>query len=548
MSNDLWTGLTESAASHATSLHCWVGDRYEAAPWSAVVSDAESMTAGLRGAGVRPGARVATILTNGPYAVRGLLAAWLAGAAVASLPVPARGMDAAEYRDQLLAIQRNLRPELFLVEARLLDLVPEEVRRVVPVRTWESFAGSGRVGATPPGDDEVAFIQYSSGSTSTPKGCMLTPRAIAQQVGMLSRLIEPDPARDVTVTWLPLSHDMGVFGSLLTSWWSGVEMYLSTPERFMFSPGTWFSDMATVGGTMTVGTNTALYLAARAASRSAAMAKGLRVRVCIVGAERVEVETLRYVTDTLGRFGFRDNAFMPAYGLAEATLAVTATRAGEAPRSLSVDAVALADGDIVDVEPDDPVATGIVGAGTPCEGVELTGVADGLLAEIGVRSPSLALGYHGDERQTRDRFRDGVLLTSDLGFLRDGHLYPVGRADDVISVAGRKVYAREIENAIEGIDGVRRGCSTLISRKDGARTRLTLIIEPRNSRVDYRALAESAGAVAMAKGAVALDECVFLGRNDLPKTPTGKIQRHRCRHLLESGGFDPLATVELGAP
>src|SRR6266511_1475170 len=339
MSNDLWAGLTESA-SHRTSLHCWVGDRYEGAPWSAVVTDAESMTAGLRGAGLRPGARVATILTNGPFAVRGLLAVWLAGATVASLPVPARGMDAKEYSDQLVAIHRNLQPELFLVEARLLDLVPEEVRRVVPVRSWESFAGTGRVGATPPGDDEVAFIQYSSGSTSTPKGCMLTPRAIARQVSMLSRLIEPDPARDITVTWLPLSHDMGVFGSLLTSWWSGVQMYLSTPERFMFSPGTWFSDLATLAGTMTM---------------------GMRVRVCIVGAERVEVETLRYVTDTLGPFGFRHNDFMPAYGLAEATLAVTATRVSEEPRSLAVDAVALADGDVVDIEPDDPVATRIVG-------------------------------------------------------------------------------------------------------------------------------------------------------------------------------------------
>jgi fatty-acyl-CoA synthase len=87
----------------------------------------------------------------------------------------------------------------------------------------------------------------------------------------------------------------------------------------------------------------------------------------------------------------------------------------------------------------------------------------------------------------------------------------------------------------------------LISRQDGARARLTLVVEPRNTGIDFRAVAESAAAVAMAKGAVALDECVFIGRNDLPKTPTGKIKRHRCRHLLETGGFTPLATVELGA-
>jgi fatty-acyl-CoA synthase len=212
-----------------------------------------------------------------------------------------------------------------------------------------------------------------------------------------------------------------------------------------------------------------------------------------------------------------------------------------------VDAVALADGEVVDVDPRDPAATRIVGAGGPCEGIEVSGMDGGRLGEIGVRSPSLALGYYADEELTRQRFRDGELLTGDLGFMRDGHLYPVGRGDDVISVAGRKVYAREIETAIEGIDGVRRGCSTLISRQDGARARLTLILEPRNAGVNYRDLAEMAASVAMAKGAVALDECVFIARNDLPKTPTGKIQRHRCRHLLETGGFDALATIELGA-
>jgi fatty-acyl-CoA synthase len=547
MSSDLWTGLIDGAQSHGRSLHCWVGDRYEAAPWSGVVADAESMTTGLRGAGVRPGARVATILTNGPFAVRGLFATWLAGGTVASLPVPARGMDAAEYSSQLVKICQNLHPEIFLVEARLLDMIPQEVRQIVPVKSWESMAGTGRVEASPPGPDEVAFIQYSSGSTSAPKGCMLTPRGIGQHVSMLSGLIEAEGGRDVTVTWLPLSHDMGVFGSLLTSWWSGVEMYLSTPERFMFSPGTWFSDLATLGGTMTVGTNTALYLAARAGRRSPAMANGMKVRVCIVGAERVEAQTLEYVTQALGPFGFRQEAFMPAYGLAEATLAVTATRVSQAPRSLAVDAVALADGEVVDVDPDDPAATRIVGAGGPCEGVEVSGMDGGRLGEIVVRSPSLALGYYGDEVLTRQRFHDGELLTGDLGFMRDGHLYPVGRGDDVISVAGRKVYAREIETAIEGLDGVRRGCSTLISRQDGIRQRLTLILEPRNSSVNYRDLAEMAASVAMAKGAVALDECVFIARNDLPKTPTGKIQRHRCRHLLETGGFDPLATIELGA-
>jgi fatty-acyl-CoA synthase len=543
---NLWDRLAHDAGSYRSSLHSWVGDRYESSTWSEVVRNAESMTAGLRRAGVRPGTRVATVLTNNPYAVRGLLGTWLAGGAVASLPVPARGMNPNEYANQLIAICDSLEPAVFLIEERMLGLISEDIRQRVPVRSWESFAGSGRVDPAPPGDDELVFIQYSSGSTSTPKGCMLSPRAIASQLEIVSTMLKARPGRDVCVTWLPLSHDMGLFGCLLTCWWNNFTDYMSTPERFMFSPGTWFSDMARFGGTVTAGSNTGLYLAARSAAKSGSIEPtGLaQTRVVIIGSERVEWETLRHAVDSLGPYGFREEALMPAYGLAEATLAVTATGVLQLPQRIAVDTLALADGELREVSPDDPGATSMVSAGPPCGGVELPGAGPDSLTEISVRSPALAMGYWGDEQRTQAHFHDGTLLTSDLGFVRDGHLYPVGRVDDVISIAGRKVYAREIENAVEAIAGFRRGCSTLVCR-NGASFRLTLFAEVQPRLVDYRALAEQAADVAMAKAAVALDECVFLGRNTLPKTPSGKIQRHRCRQLFDAGRFEPLATVQL---
>jgi fatty-acyl-CoA synthase len=340
---------------------------------------------------------------------------------------------------------------------------------------------------------------------------------------------------------------MGLFGCLLTCWWNDFEDYLSTPERFMFSPGTWFSDMAQVGGTVTAGSNTGLHLAARSAARSSKLQPSSlkQVRVCIVGSERVEGETLRYAADSLGPYGFRAEAVMPAYGLAEATLAVTATPVDEQPRALSVDAVALADGELRELPIGDPSASLMVSAGPPCKGVELSDGMDDRLGEIAVRSPSLAMGYLGDEERTAAHFADGALRTSDLGFIRDGYLYPVGRVDDVISIAGRKVYAREIENAVDSLPGVRRGCSTVIGQSAGARFRLILFVEVQRRDQDYRTLAERAASLAMDKAAIALDECVFLGRNSLPKTPSGKIQRHRCLQYLDTGRFEPLATVQL---
>jgi fatty-acyl-CoA synthase len=210
MSSDrLWDMIVSQAGSSRSSLHCWVGDHFDTTPWPDVVRDAEMMTNGLRRHGIRPGTRVATVLTNTPHTVRGILGVWLAGGAVASLPVPARGMDGDEYGRQLMTICEQIQPEVFLVEQAMLGVLPEQLRARVDVQSWESLAGTGRVDPTPPGDDELAFIQYSSGSTSTPKGCMLTPRAIAAQLEIVQTMTDSRPERDVCVSWLPLSPTWG---------------------------------------------------------------------------------------------------------------------------------------------------------------------------------------------------------------------------------------------------------------------------------------------------------------------------------------------------
>jgi len=542
---NLWDGITVGA--RRTELHCWDGDGYQAHPWNEMVREAEQMTAGLRGAGVEPGSRVAAVLTNGPQVVRGILAVWLAGGVVASLPVPARGMGLEEYGEQLRSIHEQLEPALFLIEERMLKLLPEDLALALGVRSWESFADSGKVELSPPGDDELAFIQFSSGSTSAPKGCMLTPKAILSQVMLNWEMIagRSFSEDDVGVTWLPLSHDMGLFGQLLSAWVIDRGLYMSTPERFMLAPRTWFDDMAEVGAVLTAGTNTALHLAARS-YRSGGPPRELKTKVCIIGGERVEWETLRLVNELLGPHGFPEEALMPAYGLAEATLAVTATPFAEAPRSLALDAIALAEGVLEEVPSDSDGATRIVSSGVPCLGVELPGVPSDRLGEIQVKSRSLSIGYYSEPARTEERFQDGILRTGDLGFVADGYLYPVGRMDDVISIGGRKVYAREIETAVDALDGVRRGCSTVVEQAGTGAGRLTLCVELKSADVNFDAIADEAATLAMTKAGVPLNDCMFLPRGSLPKTPSGKIQRHRCRQMLDAGRFQPVATVSVG--
>jgi acyl-CoA synthetase (AMP-forming)/AMP-acid ligase II len=207
--------------------------------------------------------------------------------------------------------------------------------------------------------------------------------------------------------------------------------------------------------------------------------------------------------------------------------------------------LAFADGDVLKVDHSHDAATRIVSGGKPITNVELPGMEDGKLTEIRVRSACLAKGYFGDEERTCKRFRDGEFLTGDLGFARDGYLYPVGRTDDVISVGGRKVYAREIEAAVDALDGVRKGCSTIVQLNDNGSQRLALLIELKDGARNHSAVAGDAALLAMTKAAVALDECLFLEKGSLPKTPTGKIQRYRCKQLLDLDRLRPLKTIDL---
>lgn len=538
----LWEALVESDSG--SMLHAWNGHEFEHHSWADVVALAHEMAVGLRRAGVGPGTRVAAILTNDRFVVAGVLGVWMAGGAVVSLPIPARGMDGQEYGRQLTLLCDHAQAPLLLVDEILEAAVSEPLGGTVEVRTWRSLPVSGRLDPCPPEMDEVAFIQYSSGSTSAPKGCMLSPRAIGEQLEIIASMSEAVPGEEVVATWLPLSHDMGLFGTLLYSWAWGFELVMSTPRRFMTSPRTWFRDCADFGATLTVATNTALDHAVRFQGR-ARLDRALRLKVCVIGAERVRWSTLMAAVDTFGPYGLEPRTFMPAYGLAEATLAVSAIGVAEEPKTAVVDAVALAHGEVRPLEPTDPRATRVVSVGPPCKGVEVRTIGSDPVSEIFIRSPSLASGYFGDPERSTARFVDGGFRTGDLGFIEAGELYAVGRFDDMICVGGRNVYAHEIEAEICKLPNVRDGCCTIVDLSEGRDERLVVLLEMNKRRLDFEASARSIASIATSKAGVDLGECMFLPKGTLPKTPSGKVQRFRCRQILRVGGFDSVAHVRL---
>lgn len=541
----LWTALL--ADGKRGTLHHWQETSFARSGWDEIVADAHAAAAGLRAAGVTPGSRVATVLTNSAATVTGILGIWLAGGIVASFPLPARGQTRHEYAQQLGTLIARLDPAVLVLEERLRPYVPAEVAAYLPVLEWSGLKGSGRIDPAPPGADDIAFVQYSSGSTSAPKGCALTPRAIEAQLHILREMSGGRPGAETMASWLPLSHDMGVFGSLLYSWAFDYDMVLSTPERFALAPRSWFRDMSEFGATMTGGTSTALHLATRAQGRQV-LPRKLELRVCVVGAERVDWDTVAAATEVFRPSGLSPAAFMPAYGMAEATLAVSATPADAVASMSAFDPAYLAEGVVVPVAMEAPGAARLVSNGPPLAGVEVTGVRPGEVGELLVSSPSLATGYYGDAERTAERFRDGRLHTGDLGFVHDGEVFLVGRADDVISVGGRTVYTGEIESAIESLGPIRKGSSALVDVPRDGLSRLVLLLEPARKNDDFALIADRAAAIAREKAGIALSECVFVERGFMPRTPSGKIQRFRCRTLLGGDGDElkTIARVRLG--
>jgi len=541
MGNLIWDAW-ETPRDDRPRVFTWDGDGYAAYTWDEWRGGAERMAAGLQQLGVTPGTRVAAVLTNTYDVGTTVIGTWLAGGVLVSLPTPRRGQQPLDYLAQLQRIFAAAQAHVLLIEQRFLDLLGG-VSLGMPVASFEALASDEPVTPAPADEDEVAFVQYSSGSTRDPTGCMLTMRAISEQLRMIAERVAADEDT-VGLSWLPFSHDMGLFAGLLLAWATGMRGITGPPERFLRQPGTWFDDCADFGVNLTMGPSFALALATRRARRRPPQRR-IPLRALVLGGERIEWETLREADEVLGPHGVGLGAMLPAYGLAEAALAVTMKRRdGTPPTTRTVDMDALYAGELA--PPGADGALTLVSCGPPVDGARVRIDGDGPVGRICVRSPSLTVGYLEDEALTHSAIVDGELVTNDLGFLHDGELHVIGRTDDVITVGGRNVHARDAELSVERCDGVRPGCAALLELPDASRARLLLAIEPRGELpADGVPLARAAAAAAYDAVGLRVEECVFLAPGSMPKTPSGKIQRFRCRSLLQEEADAIVTRVEL---
>ncbi|HYH79591.1 MAG TPA: beta-ketoacyl synthase N-terminal-like domain-containing protein, partial [Longimicrobium sp.] len=402
----------------------------------------------------------------------------------------------------------------------------------------------------------LAFLQYTSGSTATPKGVMVSHGNLLHNLRLLQEgWRQGDDA--VVVSWLPLFHDMGLIGNVLEAVHLGAPCVLMSPAAFLQRPFRWLQAVSRYGATLSGGPNFAFDLAVRRTTPEERAELDLsRWSAAFNGAEPVRRDTMERFHEAFAPCGLRAEALQPGYGLAEATLVVSAGRTlGAPPLYTSFQAAALEENRLV--EDDGPGARDLVGCGRVVGG-QTVAIVDpdtrlacepGRVGEIWLQGPSVAGGYWGRPQETEETFAATLaggeggpfLRTGDLGFVHGGELFVAGRAKDLVIVRGRNHYPQDLELTAERAHpGVRAGCGAAFTLDVGGEERLALVceLERQHLRGDHAAVAAAVRQAVVEEHDVQPHRVVLLKTGGITKTTSGKIQRRACRAALLAGELE----------
>jgi fatty-acyl-CoA synthase len=524
------------------------GDDHTTIPWPQLHRDARAAAAGLQARGVRPGDHVALIGPTTRQLVTTIQATWLCGAVLVTMPLPMRMGALQQFIDQTRARILRSDTRIVVIDADLAPFIQPEPGDP-PFVSLDELCGEDGPGEDsyrrPPSDpDSLAVLQFTSGSTSEPKGVMLSHRAICNNLDGAWKAAEI-VHEDVVVSWLPLYHDMGLVGLLTIPMTLGCTLVQGAPQDFLARPVRWMEWMSHYRGTGTAGPNFAYALATRALRRANEEFDLSRVRVLLNGAEPVDADTFRNFFEAGAPFGLRSDAAFPAFGMAEVCIAGTFPTPGEGLLTDWVDKSALeSDRLAVQATPESEGSTELVMLGRPVEGLEISIVdpntgaecAEREVGELRITGNSLTSGYYKNPDATRELIRDGWLHTGDLAYTVGGRLVVCGRIKDVIIVGGRNVYPQDIEKVAGRVMGIRTG-NVIAFGTDGRHGAENIIIVAEARADDLEEVSRSVvREVADAVG-IPPKEVVLVEPGTVPKTSSGKLQRSACKAQHAEGGL-----------
>lgn len=557
---------TIARLEHATSLgtgvrfvgHSVAPDGPVRVSWSQIHDEARSVAAALQSKGMLPGDHVAVL---GPTS-RGLMTivrgCWLAGVASMVLPLPMRMGSLDEFVNSTRARIRHGDAKLVLIDDQLAPFY-EAAAGDPPIESMGSvLPGAANV---PVGDrwerpvddpERLVILQYTSGSTSEPKGVMIPDRVLSANIDACCGAAELG-ARETMVSWLPLYHDMGLVGFLALPMTKGAELIQAAPPDFMAKPGNWMQWVSDHGGTATAGPNFAWVLATRALRRATDLDLS-SLTLALSGAEPVDPKAVEAFVAAAEPFGFDAGSVFPAFGMAETAIGASFPRRGAGLMCDTVDREVLERTRVakpVEVtDPDDLAvrARRLPMLGTAVPGLELR-IADPdtreelperHVGELLVRGTSVTPGYYKREDATQALFHEDWLCTGDLAYLLDGQLILCGRIKDVIIVGGRNVLPEDIERAVGGLERVRAG-NVIAFGMEGYKGKESVVVVAEVRADELNAVRHDIHHRTLEVCGLPPRDVMLIRPGTLPKTSSGKLQRAKCKEQYLAEDLDLLA-------
>jgi 1-acyl-sn-glycerol-3-phosphate acyltransferase len=518
--------------------------------YRSLADGAARVAARLQAAGFHPGATVALMLPTGPDYFYSFFGVLMAGGIPVPIYPPSRPQQIEEHLRRHARILDNAGAAYLITvpEARAIGRVLRvQVRSLRGILTLDGLAEEtpSRMRARPAPED-IAFLQYTSGSTGDPKGVVLTHADLLANIRAMGEVVQVGPD-DVFVSWLPLYHDMGLIGAWLGSLYYGIPLISMSPLSFLARPVRWLEAIHRHGGTISAAPNFAYELClTRITDAQIAGLDLSRWRWALNGAEPVSPETLRRFAERFAPAGLRSEALAPVYGLAEAAVGLAFPPAGRGPRIDCIDRERFARaGYALAVDCEDPQAMEVVACGRALPGYRVRVVDEagherperheGLLEFQG---PSATQGYYRNPAATQALIRDGWHSTGDRAYLAGGDIHLTGRVKDLIIRGGRNLYPYEVEQALGEIPGVRKGCVVAFAAKDPelGSERLVILAEskerdPARRAELVRVLREHATDVL----GLPPDELLLVAPHAVLKTSSGKLRRAATRDRYLAG-------------
>jgi fatty-acyl-CoA synthase len=526
------------------------GEVYATLPYSVLRREARALARRLA-ARFERGSRMALVAETSPEFLITFFACQYAGLVPAPMPLPVNLGGKDGYLTQVRLMVAGAQAAAAVGPASLKDFLSDALGRnsEVAVVDFDELNAGAETDAVAFGPDELCYIQYSSGSTSAPKGVIGTQKSVNANLHGITKhglkLVEGDRA----ASWLPLYHDMGLIGFALAPMYGQRSVDCIATSDFVRRPLLWLRVISDHGATITYSPSFGYELSARRSAKAEDGAIDLsRLRVAGIGGDMVRPEALRAFAEAFAPAGFRAGAFLPSYGMAEATLAISFTEIGT---PVDVDDVdmrhynrsGIAQPASAVTSPDVKRGFVLCGRALPGHSIEVRGedgapLKDREVGRIFIKGPSLTPGYFNDAEATARLYAGEWLDTGDMGYFLNGEIVITGRAKDLIIINGRNIWPQDIEWAVEKVDGVRQGGVAAFSVDDGAVERIVVVAERRGLSADELAAVHREVAKTIQSAAGAPATVILAKPHSMVLTSSGKLSRAKVKQKYLSGEFD----------